>query len=350
MRPAALFVVVTFGVLAVLQPAHAEKRVALVIGNSAYQHTRVLPNPKNDADAIAALLRTNSFDEVSLKTDLDYSGMREAARLFGQSAQDTDIAIVYYAGHGLEVAAENYLIPVDAKLASHVDLEYEAVTLASVLNVVGGARRLKLVILDACRNNPLGEKMVLRTGATRSVARGLARVEPRGEVLVAYSARAGTLARDGTGKHSPYAEALLKHIATPGLDVIRMFGRVKEAVLKTTNQVQEPWIYGSPGGDVIALVPAKQSPPVAPVPSGPTADVVAWDLVKHTKDPELLQRFIRQFPESSKRAEAEKRAATLAATPPPAPPPAAPPKAPSRTKSGAGNSKCFTFQSRQFCE
>jgi uncharacterized caspase-like protein len=261
-------IVLLWGVVAGLQPAHAEKRVALIIGNSAYQHTRLLPNPRNDAEAVARLLGANGFDEVSLRTDLDYRGMRESLRLFGDTAQGADIALVYFAGHGLEVAGENYLIPIDAKLVRESDLEYEAVTLASVLNAAGSARKLKLAILDACRTNPLSERMVLRSGATRSATRGLARIEPKGEVLVAYAARAGTVAQDGGGKHSPYAEALLKHLATPGLDVIRMFGRVKEAVVAATGQGQEPWIYGSPGGDAIALVPAKATPPVAPAPSG----------------------------------------------------------------------------------
>src|SRR5262245_8109993 len=212
-------------------PANAEKRVALVIGNSAYQHTRALPNPRNDAEAIAKLLRDNGFAEVALKSDLDYRAMREAVRHFANQAQAAEVALVYYAGHGLEVAGENYLVPVDAKLLRDFDLDFEAVPLTLLLGAVDGARKLKVVVLDACRNNPLGERMALRAGAVRSVDRGLGRIEPRGEMLVAYSAKAGTVARDGAGRHSPYADALLKHMATPGLDVIRMFGRVKEAVL-----------------------------------------------------------------------------------------------------------------------
>jgi formylglycine-generating enzyme required for sulfatase activity len=239
--------------------------VALVIGNSAYQHTRALPNPRNDAEAIAKLLRDNAFAEVTLKSDLDYRGMREAVRLFGDTARAADVALVYFAGHGLEVAGENYLVPVDAKLLRDVDLDYEAVSLGLVLNAVDGARKLKLVVLDACRNNPLGDRIALRAGRTRTVSRGLGRLDATGEVLVAYAAKAGTLAQDGAGRHSPYAEALLKHMATPGLDVIRMFGRVKEAVQAATNHGQEPWIYGSPGGDAVALVPAKGTADAKPI-------------------------------------------------------------------------------------
>ena len=172
-------------------PASAEKRVALVIGNSAYRHTRALPNPKNDADAIAKLLRANGFADVTLKNDLDYRAMRDAVRVFGEAARAADIALIYYGGHGLEGAGENYLMPIDARLLRDGDLEYEAVTLGSVLSAVGSAKRLRVVILDACRNNPLGERMALAADVTRSVTRGLARIEPRGDVLVAYSAMCG---------------------------------------------------------------------------------------------------------------------------------------------------------------
>ena len=223
----ACFAIAAFGA----GPANAEKRVALVIGNSAYQHTRVLPNPRNDAEAIATLLRGNGFADVTLRKDLDYRALREAVRAFGMVAREADVALIYYAGHGLEIAGENYLVPIDAKLVRDADLEYEAVTLGSVLGAVGGAKRLRLVILDACRNNPLGERMSLSAGVTRSVTRGLARIEPKGDMMVAYAARAGTLPQDGGGRHSPYAEALLKHLATPGLDVRLVFGKVRDQVL-----------------------------------------------------------------------------------------------------------------------
>jgi len=131
-------------------PALAEKRVALVIGNSVYQHTRELPKPRNDAEAIAKLLRAHGFVDVTLKNDLDYRAMREAVRLFGEAASAAEIALIYYGDHGLEVAGENYLVPTDAQLLREADLEYEAVTLASVLSAVGRAKRLRVVILDAC--------------------------------------------------------------------------------------------------------------------------------------------------------------------------------------------------------
>ena len=138
--------------------------------------------------------------------------------------------------------------------------------------------------------------MALRAGRMRSVTRGLARLEATGEVLVAYAAKAGTLAQDGTGRHSPYAEALLKHMATPGLDVLRMFGRVKEAVLEATNRGQEPWIYGSPGGDSIALVPATVAVP-APLPQSSEAER-AWILAKDTTSIAVLEDYIARYKET----------------------------------------------------
>jgi hypothetical protein len=229
------------------------KRVALVIGNSAYEHTRVLPNARSDARLIAELLYKIGF-EVTEAGDMAYRPMRDAIRAFGAAAQGAEMALVYYAGHGMEVAGENWLLPVSAALRHERDLEYEAVGLSSILAAVKGAGRLKLIILDACRNNPLGERVALSSAATRSVLRGLARVEPSGDILVVYSAKHGTLAEDGpSGGNSPFAAALAANIATPGLDVRIMFGKVRDAVKATTGGRQEPFTYGSVGGETIAL-------------------------------------------------------------------------------------------------
>ena len=271
--------------------AQAERRVALVIGNSAYQHTRALPNPKNDAEAVAKLLRDSGFAEVVLKLDLDYRAMREAVRAFRTKAREADVAMVYYAGHGIEVAGENHLVPIDAKLERDDDLQDEAVTLSTILGAVANARRLRLIVLDACRNNPLGDKMSLSTGAVRSVTRGLGRIEPKGDVLVAYAARAGTVARDGSGGHSPYAQALLKHMPTPGLDVRLMFGKVRDAVLAATGNEQEPWTYGSLSGDVVAIVPG------AALTEAQLVELKLFDAVKDSTAPAVLRTYLEQYPD-----------------------------------------------------
>ncbi|MGI9383565.1 MAG: caspase family protein [Methyloligellaceae bacterium] len=238
-----------------LTPAFAEQRLALVIGNSAYKHTGVLPNPKNDAKAVAEALQRLGFDGVSLKLDLGYEALRRAIRDFGQASKDADVAVVFFAGHGLEIAGKNYLVPTDAKLKSDRDVEFEAIKLDTVLRQVENARKLRLVILDACRNNPLGSKMTLTRGATRSVSRGLRSVEPDGDVLVAFAAKHGTVAEDGAGSNSPYTKALLKHLETPGLEINFLFRRVRDSVRKETSRRQEPFTYGSLGSEAVYLSP-----------------------------------------------------------------------------------------------
>ncbi|HRD76349.1 MAG TPA: caspase family protein [Hyphomicrobiaceae bacterium] len=233
--------------------ASAPKKVALIIGNSGYRNAPPLKNPKSDAELLARTLSDVGFD-VTHKTDLTYNDLRIAIRDFGPKAAQSEIAIIHFAGHGMELGGENYVLPIDARLRSDVDLEYEAVTLTSLMRATIGARRLRLVILDACRDNPIGDRMSVTTGATRSFKRGLTRVEPAGDQLVAFAARAGSVALDGDGAISPYTSALAKHLLTPGLDVRLVFGRVRDDVLASTKGQQEPFIYGSLRGDVIPLV------------------------------------------------------------------------------------------------
>jgi len=214
--------------LLVCQPASAEKRVALVLGNSNYKNAAVLPNPVNDAAAVAATLKGAGFDIVDSRLDLSAADMRRALRDFADQARDSDLAVVYYAGHGIEIDGTNYLIPTDATLQRDTDIYDEAFSLDRVLLTIEPARQLRLVIVDACRNNPFAETMK-RTVSTRTVSRGLARIEPTTtNTLVAFAAKAGLTALDGNSKNSPYATALIKHIATPGLDVRRAFGFVRD--------------------------------------------------------------------------------------------------------------------------
>src|SRR6478609_8688571 len=202
--------------LLVCQPAFAEKRVALVLGNAAYQNVARLPNPVNDGAVIAATLRNAGFDVVDSRQDLPAAETRRALRDFADRARDADIAVVYYAGHGIEVDGSNYLIPVDAKLERDTDIYDEAFSLDRILIAIEPARKLRLVILDACRDNPFSKKMK-RTVATRAVGQGLAKVEPSSpNVLIAYSAKAGSTAADGDGTNSPFTIALANHLATPG--------------------------------------------------------------------------------------------------------------------------------------
>ena len=237
-------------------PALAEKRVALVIGNSAYQHATPLANPANDATSIAATLTKAGFDIVDSKMNLTGIEMKRVLREFGAKVRDADVAVIYYAGHGIELEGANYLIPVDAKLEIDTDVLDEGFPLDRIIVAAEPAKQLRLVILDACRDNPFNKTMK-RTIGSRAVNRGLAKVEPTSpNTLVAFAAKAGSTASDGDGRNSPFAAALVKHLPKPGLDLRKAFGFVRDDVLKVTNNKQEPFVYGSLGGNDVSLVPA----------------------------------------------------------------------------------------------
>jgi uncharacterized caspase-like protein len=236
------------------KPVDLGRRVALVIGNSAYANVAQLPNPKRDAEKFAATLKSVGFSSVTIAEDLTQDGFNTALRKFARAADGADWALVYYAGHGLEVSNTNYLVPVDAALAVDRDLEYEAMPLDRVVRAVEGATKLRVVILDACRENPVDAKMA-RTTSTRSVSRGLARVEPDGGTLIAYSAKAGQVAMDGDGENSPFVTALSNRMTTPGLEIGKMFRLVRDDVMAATGRKQEPFLYGSLPGDDLFVVP-----------------------------------------------------------------------------------------------
>ncbi|WP_430911058.1 caspase family protein [Methylobacterium sp. sgz302541] len=249
----------------------AERRTALVIGNSAYRNVPTLENPVRDARAMAAMLRETGFDSVTLKENLDSLDLKRAIRSFVMEARNAEIAVVYFAGHGLEVNGINYLIPTDGKLKTDFDAEDEGVSLERIITAVEPAKRLRLVIVDACRNNPFLNTMQ-RAIASRAVTAGLAKVEPAvSDTLVAFAARAGSVADDGSGDHSPFTAALLKHLPEPGLDIRVAFGRIRDDVLRSTGGRQEPFVYGSLGGSTISLVPAIVAP-APPQPSPAEAD------------------------------------------------------------------------------
>jgi uncharacterized caspase-like protein len=241
-------------------PALADKRVALVIGMSRYQQVPQLANPARDADAMAALFKKAGFNVVDSEHDLGISDLRRVIREFSELSRDADVSVVFYAGHGIEVDGTNYLVPADARLLSDFDVEDETVSLDRVLKALDPVKRLKLVILDACRDNPFAKTMK-RSVASRSIGRGLAKVEPAmSDTLIAFAAKAGAVASDGDGQNSPFATALVKYIAEPGLDLRLAFGRVRDDVLKSTANRQEPFVYGSLGGETMALVPQAAKP------------------------------------------------------------------------------------------
>jgi uncharacterized caspase-like protein len=247
------------------QPALADKRVALVIGNSSYRNVAKLSNPANDAAAVAAMFKSAGFDAVESKLNLTVGELRKTLRDFGNRSRDADVAVIYYAGHGIELDGTNYLIPVDATLETDTDVLDETLSLDRVLVAVEPAKQLRLVILDACRDNPFAKSMK-RTIASRAIGRGLAKVEPSSpNTMIAFAAKAGSTASDGDSKNSPFAAALVNHLTKPGLDLRKAFGFVRDDVLKATGNAQEPFVYGSLGGNDVTLVPAAPAAVAAPV-------------------------------------------------------------------------------------
>jgi uncharacterized caspase-like protein len=223
--------------------------LALVIGNSTYANVSALPNPRRDAEAVAASLRNVGFQTVTIMDDMTRAQMISALNDFSDQAANADWALICFSGHGLELGGTNYVVPVDAKLFADRDVQDEAVSLDRLLSATMGARKLHIVILDACRDNPFIPKM-RQTVATRSIGRGLARVEPEGATLVVYAARDGQIAYDGDGQNSPFVTALTKRIAEPNLEINKLFRLVHDDVLAATDRRQEPYVYGAlPGED-----------------------------------------------------------------------------------------------------
>jgi Caspase domain len=255
--------------------AEAERRVALVVGISAYTNAPTLPNTINDSNAIAALLRSIGFEVVISRNDLGVVDFKRTVREFLITAENADVAVVYYAGHGIEISGTNYLIPVDARLSRDYDVDDEAIALDRIIWALQPVRRLRLILLDACRDNPFAAK--LRSAGRTPTRGGLAKLDEVGaDTLVAYAAKAGSISYDGDGVNSPYAIALLRHLAEPGVDIRITLGRVRDTVIAMTGGRQEPFIYGSLGGATISLVPdATRVAPVPPVAAAPAPPPVS---------------------------------------------------------------------------
>ena len=241
--------------------ATAEQRIALVVGIGAYAHAPELPNPRNDAQAMAGALRGMGFT-VEEKYDLDNRGMAEALRGFGIRAAQADVALLYFAGHGMQVGGTNFLIPADARLERERDLVYEALPLNLPMGELAQARKLGILILDACRNNPFADRLV-RSGTKRTeVHSGFARVDDTPtDTLVAMATRADAVAEDGQGDHSPYTASLLKNFEVPGLELSLFFRRVRDDVMQITQGRQEPFLYGSLGAAPFYFNPLPENRP-----------------------------------------------------------------------------------------
>ena len=307
------------GLLLILAaPAWAAERVALVIGNADYNEAAAkLRNPINDAIAVAAALRRLGF-EVIEGLDLDEDGFYDKITAFDEAERGTEMALFFYAGHGLQVEGHNYLAPVDLRLETKQDLRRGAIELADVMEVMRS--KTNLVILDACRNNPLAGDLARSLGLSRAVTanRGLARVESTGEMLIAYATAPGDVAADGTGDHSPYTSSLLEHLETPGMSVQELFTKVTGSVKKRTGNKQKPWTNSSLS-QVVRLAPVPQTEPTEAGEQGTTnsplteqltaelavqrlaaeEELLFWESVKDSEDAADLQAYLDNYPEGT---------------------------------------------------
>lgn len=305
-------------VLALLVPLSAlADRVALVVGNGAYANVTPLPNPPNDAQAVAEALEQVGFDVVVL-TDADHKGMEAALRAFGRRATDARVAVFYYAGHGLQVNGLNYLLPVSAVISATRDLRYEAIELPWVIEEIeAAAPRLSVVILDACRDNPLSRSLAAQAaqrGRSIQVGSGLAAVSGASGMLIAYATAPGAVALDGDGTNSPFTKALVRHITEPGLEVGLLFRKVRESVMGATDGTQVPWVEEALLGEFYFRdAPADADDP----------ETVFWQSIADSADPADFSAYLDQYPGGRFAALAHNRLRALR-TPSPASAPQAP--------------------------
>ncbi len=274
-----------------------EKRVALVIGNSAYRNAPALPNPANDASDIAAELQKLGFDVVR-GIDLDFNGMRDTLRRYTAKLANADAALFFYAGHGLQVAGKNYLVPIDAQIESLADLNFSTLDVDLIINAMDSDSRTNIVILDACRDNPFTRSLA-RGLATRSasIGRGLAEVQSGNGMLIAYSTQPGNVALDGDGRNSPFTGALVRLIGQPGVTIGDLMIAVRNQVYAVTNGRQKPWdssslmgqFYFNPRAANTVDAPAANS-------TATTFEITFWNSIKDTKNPQLFEAYLKRYP------------------------------------------------------
>jgi uncharacterized caspase-like protein len=285
-------------VVAAARPAVAERRVALVVGNGAYQNVGRLANAPRDGESMAALLARLDF-EVELLRDLGQRDLAQALRRFSRRADGADVALFFYAGHSVQANDVNYLLPVDGNPERAEDLRFDGIDLGQVLGVMQGARA-RLIFLDACRNNPLADRLAARS---RGVSRGLARVDTSDVgTLIAFATSPGATAEDGAGANSPFTQALLEHLATPGLEVRGALTRVRNQVMAATGDRQVPWENSSLRSEIyLAVLPAPQSLPAPPAaaPGRDTVELRFWESAERGNTPADYQAYLRRYPEGS---------------------------------------------------
>ena len=292
--------------LLICGPAFADKRVALVIGNSSYQHVTRLANPTNDAKLMARTLVDLGFTLVGdgALVDLDEAKLRSAVQSFGAKLRGADVGLLYYSGHGVQVRGENYLVPVDANPTTEADVDFQMVNTNLALRQMESAgTKLNLVILDACRNNPFGGRGLRGTDA------GLAQMRAPEGTLISFATQPGNVALDGTGEDSPFTKALAQTIRRAGLDIFQTFNDVGLAVMQETGGAQQPWVSTSPiGGSFFFAGAGNAGPSVQP---GLDPAAQAWAATANTTSLAVLQDFVRQYGDTTFGSMARARMAEL---------------------------------------
>ncbi|UFZ05859.1 caspase family protein [Bradyrhizobium ontarionense] len=305
------------------EAAKADRRVAFVVGNGAYKSVAQLPNPPVDAKAMAATLRNVGFDVVE-GTNLTRDKMTEKLLDFGRKAQGADIAVFYYAGHGIAISGTNYLLPVDADLKSEMDVKLgAAINIDVTLDQTMGDAKVKLVFLDACRDNPFAAK-IKSNSPTRSVSvqTGLAEMKSGEGTLIAFATGPGQTALDGeAGANSPFTRALISHIGQPGVEIQQAMTAVRAQVNEETNKGQLPWghtnligaVYLNPSATPAATATAAGSTPVAATATATAgeAELEFWRSVKDSNKPEELNAYLSTYPNGQFKSLAMARIAAI---------------------------------------
>lgn len=306
-RPALLSLALVLVLLSFASAVRAAERVALVVGNGAYRTVPALANAANDGRAVAATLRELSF-EVFEGIDLDAASTTALLRDFARALDGAAVALFYYAGHGMQVGGENYLVPVDARLEHESDLDFETLKVKQVLSLLESSDRTSIVVLDACRDNPFAQQLARKITRSRSVSSGLAAIRSGVGTLIAYATEPENVALDGTGPNSPFTTALLKYLRTPGLEIRQLMTRVRQDVIAATDRAQVPWDHSSLVGDFY-FVPPTPTPAetVTPAPdlvvALTTDEQRLWDATQRIADPGTKQRalgdYLKRYPEGS---------------------------------------------------
>ena len=280
--------------------ARAENRVALIIGNSAYEHTTPLPNPKNDAVVLTRVLTRLGFDVIS-GIDLKRQDFEQTVRSFATKLKTADVGLFFYSGHGLQVNGNNYLVPIDAKLADEADLEFAMVKMDAVMHQMERNSKTNLIFIDACRDNPLARTLARSMGRTRSasIGRGLAPVRSGIGSMITFATEPGNVALDGEGANSPFTTALVKHIETPGLDIAQLLRRVRRQVIDSTAGRQVPWNHSSLT-DGFTFLKGAGGPALANSGAGSSAmELALWNNIKGSKSAADYQDYLTRFPKGT---------------------------------------------------